>query len=176
MEVEHHFIDLQALAVSLTDPSFKTILQSEFNSIPFMQMPAIDGTKPENRKKNRYVYLPAFDFNRVKLIVEENEKNDVINAKESTDGGDSGDGADGADEENKTTTDGLTTTSQNLTTFIPTDYINASYIDGYNQLKSYIATQGPLNWTFNDFWKMMWQQDSCQIVMLTGLYENGRVS
>ncbi|KAK7889818.1 hypothetical protein WMY93_025378 [Mugilogobius chulae] len=54
------------------------------------------------------------------------------------------------------------------------DYINASFIDGYRQQRAYIATQGPLAETTEDFWRMLWENNSTIVVMLTKLREMGR--
>uniref|UniRef100_A0AAY4BJZ2 protein-tyrosine-phosphatase n=1 Tax=Denticeps clupeoides TaxID=299321 RepID=A0AAY4BJZ2_9TELE len=52
-----------------------------------------------------------------------------------------------------------------------TDYINASFIDGYRQKDYFIATQGPLSHTVEDFWRMVWEWKCHSIVMLTELQE-----
>uniref|UniRef100_A0A671U1X7 Tyrosine-protein phosphatase non-receptor type 9 n=1 Tax=Sparus aurata TaxID=8175 RepID=A0A671U1X7_SPAAU len=56
-----------------------------------------------------------------------------------------------------------------------TDYINASFMDGYKRGNAYIATQGPLPKTFGDFWRMVWEQMVLIIVMTTRVVERGRV-
>ncbi|XP_023261814.1 receptor-type tyrosine-protein phosphatase C-like [Seriola lalandi dorsalis] len=55
------------------------------------------------------------------------------------------------------------------------DYINASFIDGYKEAKKYIAAQGPKDETVGDFWRMVWEQQSSIIVMVTRCEEGNRV-
>lgn len=55
------------------------------------------------------------------------------------------------------------------------DYINANYIDGYRRQNAYIATQGSLPETFGDFWRMVWEQHTANIIMMTKLEEKSRV-
>ncbi|WAR16528.1 PTPRT-like protein, partial [Mya arenaria] len=58
-----------------------------------------------------------------------------------------------------------------------TDFINASFVEGYRQENAYIASQGPTDKTMQDysvFWRMVWQQKVGKIVMLTNLVEDGK--
>ncbi|KAF2687127.1 tyrosine-protein phosphatase-like protein non-receptor [Lentithecium fluviatile CBS 122367] len=55
------------------------------------------------------------------------------------------------------------------------DYVNANHIQASFSNKRYIATQGPLPATFNDFWNVVWQQDVRVIVMLTAEQEGGQL-
>ncbi|RWS28580.1 tyrosine-protein phosphatase non-receptor type 11-like protein [Leptotrombidium deliense] len=59
------------------------------------------------------------------------------------------------------------------------DYINANYITADEDnvegcKKTYIATQGPLQNTIDDFWWMIWQENSRVIVMTTKEIERGK--
>ncbi len=58
------------------------------------------------------------------------------------------------------------------------DYINANYISGEvpGSEVRYVATQGCLPGTVNDFWSMIWQEKTRVIVMTTNEVERGRVS
>nr|XP_037288855.1 LOW QUALITY PROTEIN: receptor-type tyrosine-protein phosphatase kappa-like [Rhipicephalus microplus] len=106
-------------------------LKSEFINQPKgRQFPTIEAQRIENKIKNRYGNLLAYDYTRVKL--------------------------------------------RSIPGVPFSDYINANYIDGYCRPKRYIATQGPKPLTVQDFWRMVWQENVCKIVMLTGLVENGK--
>ncbi|XP_006006852.2 receptor-type tyrosine-protein phosphatase kappa isoform X1 [Latimeria chalumnae] len=87
--------------------------------------------KDQNRTKNRYGNIIAYDHSRVILQAAEDDPS--------------------------------------------SDYINANYIDGYQRPSHYIATQGPVHETVYDFWRMMWQEQSACVVMVTNLVEVGRV-
>ncbi|KAI3464420.1 hypothetical protein Pfo_021083 [Paulownia fortunei] len=58
----------------------------------------------------------------------------------------------------------------------PAGYINASFIMTSEGVSRFIATQGPLPHTSEDFWEMIIQYHCPAIVMLTRLVDNNRLS
>ncbi|XP_071854789.1 uncharacterized protein [Apostichopus japonicus] len=55
------------------------------------------------------------------------------------------------------------------------DYFNANYIENAFGALSFIASQGPNNASLVDFWRMIWQDNVTNIVMLTNLIEKGKI-
>lgn len=49
------------------------------------------------------------------------------------------------------------------------------FLQGFSSPREYIATQGALPFTRDEFWRMIWEQNVSIIVMLTQLIERGRV-
>lgn len=61
---------------------------------------------------------------------------------------------------------------------LPRQLANSSCLplpQGYTSQQEFIATQGPLKKTIEDFWRLVWEQNVCNIIMLTVCMENGRV-
>ncbi|KAF3859150.1 hypothetical protein F7725_021549 [Dissostichus mawsoni] len=60
------------------------------------------------------------------------------------------------------------------TTNNDSDYVNANFIKGMDGPEAYIATQGPLQNTVIDFWRMNWEYNVAVIVMACREFEMGR--
>ncbi|XP_019645820.1 PREDICTED: receptor-type tyrosine-protein phosphatase F-like, partial [Branchiostoma belcheri] len=55
------------------------------------------------------------------------------------------------------------------------DYINASWVNGYSKPKAFIAAQGPSAETVEDFWRMIWQYGPKYIIMMADQADKYRV-
>uniref|UniRef100_A0AAR2KKC5 Receptor-type tyrosine-protein phosphatase kappa n=1 Tax=Pygocentrus nattereri TaxID=42514 RepID=A0AAR2KKC5_PYGNA len=114
--------------------------------------------KEQNRTKNRYGNIIAYDHSRVILQpMEDDPSSDYINANYIDVSGDASPPSIG---------EGVRNSSPSLIWL---------YRDGYQRPSHYIATQGPVHETVYDFWRMIWQEQSACIVMVTNLVEVGRV-
>lgn len=60
--------------------------------------------------------------------------------------------------------------------FVFLGWVDVFTVQGYNSRKEYIAAQGPLPSTVNEFWRMIWEKNIQTLVMLTRCNEQGRVS
>lgn len=72
---------------------------------------------------------------------------------------------------NKNRYENILANESTLVTLNNGNYINANYIFD----KKYISTQAPITQTIDDFWSMVWQQESQVIVMLTNYIEKHMV-
>lgn len=55
-------------------------------------------------------------------------------------------------------------------------HLTSASLKGYRQKDYFMATQGPLAHTVEDFWRMVWEWKSHTIVMLTEVQEREQVS
>ncbi|KAF7667279.1 hypothetical protein LDENG_00069320 [Lucifuga dentata] len=116
--------------------------------------------KEQNRTKNRYGNIIAYDHSRVILQpIEDDPSSDYINANYIDVSGNASNATIGSQRNQRNHTPSLIWL----------------YRDGYQRPSHYIATQGPVHETVYDFWRMVWQEQSACIVMVTNLVEVGRV-
>ena len=54
-------------------------------------------------------------------------------------------------------------------------HFQAGFACDYRQKHAFIISQGPMEKTCRDFWKMVYERECGVIVMLSGLVEGGRV-
>ncbi|KAL9124122.1 MAG: hypothetical protein Q9217_006518 [Psora testacea] len=55
------------------------------------------------------------------------------------------------------------------------DYVNASHVKAEGCKRRYIASQAPVPTTFQDFWRVIWEQDVRLIIMLSAESEGGQL-
>ena len=55
------------------------------------------------------------------------------------------------------------------------DYLNANFVDVICQPRAYMANPGPIQSNFLSFWEMVREQNTKVIVIITIIFENGKV-
>jgi len=105
-----------------------------------------------NRRRNRYTNVMAYDHSRV--VLRHNKEDDTSSAEDQVFFGNKRSSSDNQSQ---------------------SDYINASYLQGYKTPQMYIATQAPTEETANDMWQMIWQEKCSVVVMLCNIMEVGKM-
>ncbi|KAJ8040273.1 Receptor-type tyrosine-protein phosphatase T [Holothuria leucospilota] len=125
-------IPLTSLINYVGENKLNGALVDQWSSLPQdLTQPATVALKNENKPKNRYRNIIAYDEHRVVLELIEGDNF--------------------------------------------SDYVNASYIKGFQNEKAYIASQGPTTNSIVDFWRMIWQEDIHKISMVANVIEEGRM-
>lgn len=112
----------------------------------------VEGETKQNQRKNRYKDILPFSHTRVIL----SSNPDVATQSRGQ-------------QSDKKSDDITADNTQDAS------YINANYVSGPSgSPRAYIACQGPLSNTLNDFWRMIWECNVSVIVMACNEYESGK--
>ncbi|XP_070381519.1 receptor-type tyrosine-protein phosphatase kappa-like isoform X11 [Dermacentor albipictus] len=120
------------------------------------QKPWTVAQKPENKHKNRYADLLPYDDTRVILHPLKNDpSSDYINA-------------------NYINRAAASRAFRLLSRRSCRGAARCALLPGYRKPKAYICTQGPVEKTVQDFWRMVWQEEICKFIMAANLVEDGK--
>lgn len=133
-------------------PNFCKLVRREHAQV--MAVP-LEGTvvsfsREDNSEKNRFSDIPCWDHSRV-----------IVNCRESV-----------HFYEDDWDSSRIVITSEGTAS----TYIHANYVDGFNVINKYICTQTPMENTWENFWKLIWDQKSRVIVSLTDTEKDDRDS
>ncbi|KAI8913868.1 protein-tyrosine phosphatase-like protein [Powellomyces hirtus] len=140
-QIESNFTAVEAAEKKRLDCSFRARSRTD----PFSVSDALEG----GATRNRYNNIWPFNHNRVKLSCKKLLANPLLPTVTSPAAG--------------LATPKACTAEQQM---MSNDYINASHIISPAGHRRYIATQGPIASTFDDFWRMAWQEKSRIVLML----------
>ncbi|KAJ3158384.1 hypothetical protein HDU86_002850 [Geranomyces michiganensis] len=148
-QIEEKFAAIEAAEKKRLDCSFRARSRTD----PFSVSDALEG----GATRNRYNNIWPFNHNRVKLAT----RNEFATAAAAESSG-SGSLSQQQQQPLNMSPNPHNAEAQTLAN----DYINASHIMSPAGHRRYIATQGPIESTFDDFWRMSWQEKSRVILML----------
>nr|CAD7569631.1 unnamed protein product [Timema californicum] len=121
--------------------------------------------KLKKRENGRERCKMEDDFEKIKRVVEANKSCSV---------------GDGEENKPKNRCDLVIPYDRNRVILTPipgrehSTYINASFIEGYDNSESFIITQDPLESTIEDFWRMVSEQNITTLVMLSDLGDGAK--
>ncbi|KAJ3176139.1 hypothetical protein HDU87_005516 [Geranomyces variabilis] len=142
-QIEEKFAAIEAAEKRRLDCSFRARSRTD----PFSVSDALEG----GATRNRYNNIWPFNHNRVKLAARKENASFAASANASM-----------SPPPPTTSPNPHSAEAQTLSN----DYINASHIMSPAGHRRYIATQGPIESTFDDFWRMSWQEKTRVILML----------
>ncbi|KAI8586869.1 hypothetical protein BDZ88DRAFT_427273, partial [Geranomyces variabilis] len=143
-QIEEKFAAIEAAEKKRLDCSFRARSRTD----PFSVSDALEG----GATRNRYNNIWPFNHNRVRLAVRKENPSFAASAQALM----------SPPPPPNTSPNPHNAEAQTLSN----DYINASHIMSPAGHRRYIATQGPIESTFDDFWRMSWQEKSRVILML----------
>ena len=135
----------------------RTLMQSTFGAIPVEDLPSEFVLRHQDSKflfVQEYEALPHFPMNTVASSKKENAVKNRYNDIRAF--------------------DETRVKLKQIRGDEHSDYINANFIKSWKEKKLFIAAQAPVEATIDDFWRMIWEQESLLVVMVANLTEKGR--